>query len=157
MQAREASKELLTDSLFDNDENGGQIDAFRHAFWMALLSHHICWRKALNLGVAHEKGNYQAFLKEKREEGFLHDSIGGEMDLINNRIGIETGKALKKTPDEELKLAVRDSVLTGKMKVIRKNSSGSSLDCKGNVIDTVKYNHQWNIPRCLVPSDYKRR
>ena len=45
--------------LLDGDASGGQVDAFRHAFWMASLTAEIGWRKARKLGVAHEKGNYK--------------------------------------------------------------------------------------------------
>src|SRR5258705_12173330 len=54
-QARAASKEMLRSPLLDGDFNGGQVDAFRHAYWMALLTQHMCWRKARWLGKAHEK------------------------------------------------------------------------------------------------------
>src|SRR5437868_602487 len=53
-QARATSKEMAKNPLTDGDENGGQVDAFRHAYWMALLSQNICWRKARGLGKAHE-------------------------------------------------------------------------------------------------------
>src|SRR5438045_3039471 len=43
--ARSAAGEIVKEQLLDGDENGGQVDAFRHAYWMALLSQHICWRK----------------------------------------------------------------------------------------------------------------
>ena len=59
------TKEVINDSLLDGDEAGGQVDAFRHAFWIASLSQKICWRKALSLGKAHEKGNYRSFKKGK--------------------------------------------------------------------------------------------
>ena len=153
--ARVASKEMAADSLLDHDENGGQVDAFRHAYWMALLSQNICWRKARGLGKAHEKGNYIDFKKERTEEGQLSDSISSAMDLYNNEAGIAIGRANKKISQEELKMAVRDSVLAGKMVMLRKNLSGEALDCNGNVIDTVKYNRQWNIPKCFVKSDFK--
>src|SRR6185369_7369148 len=71
--ARATSKELAKSPSLDGDENGGQVDAFRHAYWMALLSQHICWRKARSLGKAHEKGNYREFKKGKTEEGLLPD------------------------------------------------------------------------------------
>lgn len=156
LKAREAANQLLKDSLLDKDANGGQIDAWRHAYWMALLSQHICWRKAWRLGKAHEKGNFIEFKKRKTEEGALPDSISGAMDLFNNKIGIDIGRSNKKLPEEELKKAVRDSVLAGRMLVIRKNEKGEALDCEGNKIDLLKYNHQWNIPKCLVKSDYRK-
>ena len=154
-QARATAKEMVTDSLLDGDEDGGQVDAFRHAYWMALLSQNICWRKALRLGKAHEKGNYLEFKKHRLEEGTLPDSASGAMDLFNNKMGIEIGKANKKTSIEELKNKVRDAILAGKMKVIGKNNFRETLDCEGNKIDFSKYVHQWNIPKCLVNSDFK--
>ena len=157
VQARAASKELLKDPLFDGDENGGQIDAFRHGYWMALLSQNICWRKARSLGKAHEKGNYQAFKKGQKEEGLLPDSASGAMDAYNNGVGLAIGKSKKNISADELKSAVRDSVLAGKMKIIRKNAAGQSLDCEGNILDHVHGIHQWNIPKCLVGSDTKRK
>jgi len=157
IQAREVSKELLKDSFFDGDENGGQIDAFRHSYWMALLSQNICWRKARSLGKAHEKGNYLAFKKGQKEEDLLPDSLSSVMDLYNNGVGLEIGKSTKKISDEELRRVVRDSVLAGKMKVIRKNAAGITLDCDGNAMDSVRYKGKWNIPKCLVTSDTKRK
>jgi len=157
VQAREASKELLSDPLFDGDENGGQVDAFRHSFWMALLAQNIGWKRARSLGKAHEKGNYQSFKKGEFEEGQLADSAGSAMDLYNNAVGLEIGRSGKAVPVEELKRAVRDSVLAGKMQVIRKNAAGVALDCEGHAIDTAQYKNQWNIPKCLVGSDAKRK
>jgi hypothetical protein len=78
------------------------------------------------------------------------------MDLFNNAVGLEIGRSKKKIPDEELKRTVRDSVVSGKMKIIRKNTAGLALDCDGFVIDTVFYKGRWVIPKCLVRSDAKR-
>jgi hypothetical protein len=153
--ARNVSKEMVKKQLLDGDENGGQVDAFRHAYWMALLSQHICWRKACWLGKAHEKGNYLDFKKHKTEEGILPDSISGAMDLFNNRIGIEIGRVNKKVSEADLQSMVRDSILSGKMKVIYKNRNGEPLDCDSKVIDVQKYRQQWNIPKCLMNSNYR--
>jgi len=153
--ARAAAKEMLADSLLDKDENGGQIDAFRHAYWMALLSQNICWRKARRLGIAHEKGNYRQFKKGVTEEGMLPDSVAGVMDLYNNQRGIEIGKNKIKVTVEELRTQVRDSILAGKMLVIKKNGTGDPLNCNGDKIDLQQYRQVWGIPKCLVPSSTK--
>ena len=50
-QARMETKSLLLDPRLDGDEDGGQLDAFRHAFWMASLSQKICWRKMVQSKV----------------------------------------------------------------------------------------------------------
>ena len=71
--------------ILDGDINGGQVDAFKHAYWMALLSQNIKYKKALKLGKAHEKGNYKSFKKSLRK-GFQtsQDQRSSEMDLWNN-------------------------------------------------------------------------
>lgn len=156
-EAREVSKEMTTGNILDSDENGGQVDAFRHAYWMALLSQHMCWRKARRLGKAHEKGNYKAFRKGQLEEGALTDSISSVMDLYNNERGIEIGRTNKKWPKGELIKAIQDSVTSGKMTIIRKGKNGESIDCDGNKINTKEYQNQWNVPKCLVESDFGRQ
>ena len=44
--------------LLDKDPSGGQVDAFRHAYWMARLNEEIGKNAAKSLGKAHEKENY---------------------------------------------------------------------------------------------------
>ena len=89
------------------------------------------------------------------EEGTLPDSASGAMDLFNNSVGIEIGRANKKVPTEELKSMVRDSILAGKMKVIYKNRNGEALDCDSKLIDAEKSRNQWNIPKCIMNSNYR--
>ena len=69
------------------DHNGGSLDAFRHAYWMANLSSAIGSRKALKLGKAHEKGNYLEYKRHRLEDSILPDSVSCAMDLANNRVG----------------------------------------------------------------------
>ena len=77
---------LVTDSIKKTntigvDINGGKLDAFKHTFWMANLSHHIGEKASLKLGEAHEKGNYRSFLRGHPEDGFLPDKVSSYMDL----------------------------------------------------------------------------
>ena len=45
------------------------------------------WKKAVKLGIAHEKANLISFKKMKGdEEGVLPDSISSVMDLFNNQV-----------------------------------------------------------------------
>ncbi|MBK7181849.1 MAG: hypothetical protein IPH89_02375 [Bacteroidetes bacterium] len=51
---------VVTDSIaklgiIGNDNNGGKLDAFKHAYWMVYLSFKIGSRRALKLGKAYEK------------------------------------------------------------------------------------------------------
>ena len=152
-EARTVSKEMEQDTLLDHDADGGQVDAFRHSYWMARLSQEICWRKAKSLGKAHEKGNYIDFKKKIAGEEIFSDSIAGAMDLYNNKTGIDIGTKNKMLAKVQLQELVRTKILAGEMKIILKDESGNSLDCNGNAIDLKQYSGKWNVPRCLVKSD----
>lgn len=150
----------VTDSIasvktLDGDRNGGQVDAFRHAYWMALLTRQTAWRKALKLGRAHEKGNYLDFKKHRLEDGAHPDKASGDMDLFNNKIGIELGKTSKKTSEKELQQIVIDAILAGKMKIIKKDSLGNFLDVKGNIIPADSLQGKWDNGKCIVNSNNK--
>ncbi len=155
IQARTVSKGMLNDSLLDHDADGGQVDAFRHSYWMARLAQEMCWRKAVKLGNAHEKGNYLDFKKKKTGEEVFSDSIASAMDLFNNKKGIETGRENKSVTKEEIQKLILAEILSGKMKIILKDSQGNSLDCDHQSIDLKKYSRVWNVPRCLINSDKK--
>lgn len=138
----------------DGDIHGGQVDAFKHAYWMALLSQHINYRRALKLGKAHEKGNYKSFKKSKRKGiQTSHDKVSSKMDLWNNQKGLEIGLALKDQGFKVIQLAIIDSIRSGVMKIIYKNASGQFLDCEGNVIPKENLIGNWENEKCLVPSD----
>lgn len=152
--ARAATERVMNDALLDKDPSGGQADAFRHSYWMALLSQNISWRKARWLGKAHEKGNYRDFKKRKTEEGILPDSASCAMDLYNNMKGIEAGRANKKSSEEELKILIIDAIRKGEMRILNKDSTGNYLDCETKKIDMNEWQGQWGIPKCLVPSNH---
>ena len=155
IKAKRISKQAIrtTDSLeaaaILKDRSGGQLDAFKHAFWMASLSQQIKPKKAYKLGVAHEKFNY----KQSRKGKGGGDKAASEMDLWNNKTGIDLGYIHRDVPKDILINIVIQAVKEGKMKVIKKNIDGNSLDCDGQLIDksTLK---TWGNKRCLVPSNY---
>lgn len=152
------SEEMKKDSLLDGDAAGGQVDAFRHAYWMAALSQKICWRKAIALGTAHEKGNYRKFNRGKVDDELnIPDSISSVMDLYNNDIGVKIGQLNWKISSDSLKIITTLAVIDGKMKIISKNSEGKILDCDGNGLEIKLYLYVWDIPKCLVASDFQRR
>ena len=140
IEARSISKQMESDSLLDKDADGGQVDAFRHAFWMGRLAQKMNWRKVNRLGKAHERGNFLDFKKQRTGEETFSDSIAGAMDLFNNNIGIDAGKYNKSLSAEE-------------MKIISKDEHGTSLDCEKHPVDLKFYKGKWIIPRCLVNSD----
>ncbi len=156
---------LVTDSVsksnvLDGDIDGGQVDAFRHAFWMAMLIQNMYWKKAFRLGIAHEKGNFLDFKKHLKEEGKFPDKISTDMDLYNNNIGIEIGlEIVKKSPSisaDSIKQIVISYILKGKMKIIKKNKNGEFLDANNNVISRESLVGKWENDKVLVISNYVR-
>jgi hypothetical protein len=149
---------LQTDSIqktniLDGDANGGKVDAFRHAFWMASLAQKMKWRKAYRLGKAHEKGNYSDYKRHRKEDGTFPDKISSTMDLWNNDIGLEIGKTTRNSSSDSLKRIVIDYILSGKMKVIKKNKQGQFIDNNGNIIDNDSLKGKWENQKVLIDSD----
>lgn len=151
-EARAVSKEMENDSLLDHDADGGQVDAFRHSYWMARLTQEMCKHKALSLGKAHEKGNYKDFTKHRQGEEVFSDSAASAMDLFNNDIGASTGEENKSLPEAELIKLIRRKILSGEMRIILKDKEGHSLTCDGKILGLEKFQGIWNIPRCVVSS-----
>lgn len=157
-QVLATTAQVKTDSLLDGDENGGQVDAFRHCYWMAMLTQQLKAHKVYRLGIAHEKGNKDAFLKGKQEEGALPDSLSSVMDIINNQIGIEIGVRNKLQNNllsgDQLKAEVIDYILKGQLRVLLKDKNKNYLTCSGEVINISLYKNTWYIPKCIVKSNY---
>ncbi|MEO5645795.1 MAG: hypothetical protein ABIQ40_20800 [Bacteroidia bacterium] len=151
----------VTDSLSKNgilkDGNGGQLDAFRHAYWMALLVQKIPERKAVKLGKAHEKGNYLEWKKGMLEDSMRADSMLCVMDLENNLTGIKTGKKFSQDTvhQKSLEAVILENVKSGKMVMIKKNAFGQPEDKSGRIIVADQYKGKWYLPKVLVHSDYK--
>ncbi|MDF2437234.1 MAG: hypothetical protein K0Q95_1610 [Bacteroidota bacterium] len=136
------------------DMNGGKLDAFRHAYWMATLTNSIGKHKSLKLGKAHEKGNYRTFKKHKLEDSILPDSVSCEMDLMNNKVGADlVGEKKRFGEKKDIQNIVLESLKTGKLSIIKKDKGGNYLYCDGTFIDTNVWGGKWNIPKCLISSD----
>jgi hypothetical protein len=148
----------VTDSIgrtktLDGNINGGQLDAFKHAYWMATLTQNFNWKKAQSLGLAHEKANYRSFVKASKKgtiEG--HDQVSADMDLWNNEKGIAIGRTCKCCDQRALQKVVLDSIMNGNMKIIRMNSKREFLDSDGNILPAENYKGKWINDKCLVPS-----
>lgn len=149
LEAREITAEIKQQKLLVGTGNGDQIDAFRHTYWMARLAQEIHWRKANRLGKAHEKGNYQQFEKGKLEDDVLPDKISSEMDLYNNKVGLNLGKLNK---EKELKNEVLNLVKEGKCKIIKTDAEGNFLDEKNNLIPLEELKGKWENRKVLVDS-----
>lgn len=154
-RVRFVTDSLQLRSIPDQDASGGKLDAFRHGFWMASLTKQIGARRALSLGRAHERGNYQDFKRRRLEEGDIPDKAAGDMDLYNNVIGSVIGIELKISDEKIVIDAVLSAIRDGKMKIILKDSEGRSCDISMHPISASAMKGKWDTPRVLVASDYK--
>jgi len=156
------SKEVLktTDSIsklgvIGKDINGGQLDAFKHSFWLVKMSNIIGQNSALKLGKAHEKGNHQAFKKHRLEDGTLPDKISSEMDLFNNKVGVHIFVQNKNLNEKELIGLLLSEIQNGKMKIIKKDAFNNFLTCDGVIIPKDSLMGKWENKKCLIPSNNK--
>lgn len=150
IKTREITKEIQQKNLLKGSGNGGQIDAFRHTFWMANLTQEIGVRRARSLGKKHEKGNYKDYKKRKLEDGVIPDKISSDMDLYNNEVGMEIGKG---SGGLELEKIVVEAILQGKCKVIKKDAYDNFLDCDGKYISLESLKGKWENNKCLIWSN----
>lgn len=155
-----AMKDALktTDSIsktytIGDDLNGGQLDAFKHSYWMVRSCQSIGERASFKLGKAHEKGNYRSFKKGNKEDGFLPDKPSSEMDLFNNNVGL---KIANEHPDQskfEIILTLIDEIKAGSMKILKKDCIGNFLTCSGKVIPKDSLKGKWENEKCLIGSN----
>lgn len=155
IEAAKKAVQLKNDTTLDGDLNGGQLDAFRHAFWMARITQEYGWRKAHSLGKSHEKGNYKDFKKHRLEDGVLPDKQSCEMDFLNNDVGIQIGKDNLNAKQEDLAHIIINHILTGKLFIIKKNRTGKFLKCNNDIITDEEIFGKWDNPKCIVSSSYK--
>lgn len=148
----------ITDSirktnLLDGDASGGQVDAFRHAYWMARLRQEIGKSAARSLGKAHEKENYLTFKKRQLENGIVPDEISSIMDLHNNEEGLKLIKRRSKISQKTLIYKIINAIKEGKMKMIKKDKNGKFLTCDGILISNKYLKGKWKNNKCLVNSN----
>ena len=142
--------------LLDGDASGGQVDAFRHAFWMASLQQKIGKNAARSLGKAHEKENYKNYKKHKMEDGIIPDKIASTMDLFNNNIGLSFTKKGVKTSKKGLVYRVINAIHAGKLRVLKKDTTSKFLTCDNKPISEEFLKGKWENNKCLVNSNYKQ-
>ncbi|RLD42978.1 MAG: hypothetical protein DRI86_10770 [Bacteroidetes bacterium] len=145
---------IVTDSLGKDkilfDKSGGNLDAFKHSYWMASLSQNIKEKKARKIGIIHEKVNYRQYKRALRKGKCVQDSTASLMDLKNNDVGILIGLENKKIQESELIKLVIFAVESGKLFIVSKDEKGNYLDCNGEII--INTECRWNKGRCLMKS-----
>jgi hypothetical protein len=106
--------------LFGEDQDNTEGNAFKHAYWSALMVKYINYENAEKFGTAHETGN----------EG--NTNIQMDMDLHNNQVGLNIGNGFSSQSDEIISLKVLNSVKSGNTwkiennKLVTTKESGSS-------------------------------
>jgi hypothetical protein len=152
-EATKVSDSIAKTELLDKDIAGGQVDAFRHAYWTARLQQEIGKRAAISLGKAHEKDNYKMFKKNQMENGIVPDQVSKEMDLFNNNVGLRFTQKGIPASQKELTHKIVSAVLVGDLKVIKKDTSGNYLTCDGELIPSEELGYSWQNRKCLIPSN----
>lgn len=153
IETNKVSDSIQKTKLLDGDGAGGQVDAFRHAYWMSRLRQEIGEKAARSLGEAHEKGNYQTYKKMKLEDGVVPDEISSEMDLYNNEQGLKLTTKGSKISKKELIYNIVNAIEKGKMKIIKKDKKGNFLTCDDKIISKMSLKGKWKNNKCLISSE----
>lgn len=152
-EANRVSDSIKKTNLLDGDASGGQVDAFRHAYWMARLRQEVGKSAARSLGKAHERENYQTFKKNQLEDGIVPDEISSIMDLHNNEEGLKLIVKRSEISQQSLIYTVLNAIQEGKMKIIKKNKKGDYLTCEGEIIPPESLQGKWQNNKCLINSN----
>ena len=143
---------IKKEGLIGTDLNGGQLDAFKHSYWMVILSKNIGPKAANSLGNAHEKGNYKTFKKGGKEDGYLPDKAASDMDLHNNKAGIDIYNQHDQASEHTMIEEVIKALYKGKLRIIKKEGS-NFLNCEGHVIEPSVLIGKWENEKCLIPTN----
>lgn len=133
------------------NSEGGKFDALRHIFWMYSLSNEIGEECSRRIGQIYENYGYYIYLTT---ENSGYDSVGMQMDLFNNELGILLSR--KEIEKPLIIKTIEEIINSGQAKVIKKSQSGESLDVKYEVIPESEWKKQWNNRRVLVDSDFEK-
>ena len=155
LEAQKVSDSISNSNLFERSISEGKNDAFRHAYWMALLNQKIGKNAAISLGKAYERANKRTFRKRKLEEGILPDKASKKMDLYNNKKGVLYTQKKVTISKKALVYKVINAVYKGDLKMIKRDSLGNYLTCKGEIIPLQKLKHTWKNNKCLVLTNSK--
>lgn len=150
-EVKKISDSIANTNLLDKDKIGGQVDAFRHAYWMAILHQKIGNNAARSLGKAYERANYKSFKRGGFEDGIHPDLASKEMDLYNNNVGLKFSFKGDDRSKEGLVFKVINAVKNGDLIIIKKDSLGNYLNCNGKIISQETLN-KWNNSKCLISS-----
>ena len=145
---------IANTNLLDKDKVGGQVDAFRHAYWMAVLKMEIGEKAARSLGKSYEKSNFKSLRKNNLEDGVHPDLASKNMDLYNNKIGLKFTVKESNYSKKGLVFKIVNAIKRGDLKIIKKDSLGNYLTCN-DIIIPLKDLKKWDNGKCLISSETK--
>ena len=152
-EIKRISDSIQKTKMLDGDKSGGQVDALRHALWMASLRIAIGKSAARSLGKVHEKENYLYYKANRLEDGSLPDKASMDMDLYNNEVGLFLVNKKEKISNKQLIEKLIRAIKHGKMKVIKKDHKKHFLTCKGKIIEKETLQRKWINNKCLINSN----
>jgi len=137
----------MTEATFGKQGKGDESDAFRHAFWQATNTQDVGESFTRKWSDAHEYGTPANEVKTD-----LY------MDIHNNDVGIEIGKANPKATPEQLKDIILNRISKGDLLII--NSNDKLIKSDGNGLKPTeirKYDTAKKIATEILknPSDQK--
>ena len=155
LQAKKISEDVIKimDSLykakfFGVNEEGGIFDAFRHIYWMYNLANEIGDKAARRIGRIYENYNKYLFFNCSIHG---YDKAGVDMDLFNNDLGISISDS-NFSKDVAINY-IRQLIIKGEAKVIKKSQSGESLNVTGEIIPDSVWKKSWDNERVLIYSN----
>jgi RHS repeat-associated protein len=139
----------MTEATFGKQGKGDESDAFRHAFWQATNTQDVGESFTRKWSDAHEYGTPTNEIKTD-----LY------MDIHNNDVGIEIGKANPKATPEQLRDIILDRISKGDLLII--NSNDKLIKSDGNGLKTSEirqYDKAHKIATEILknPSDQKTK
>lgn len=154
LEIKRVTDSIAKTDLLDGDKFGGQVDAFRHAYWMASLRQEIGKYASFTLGKAYERSNKKAF-KKSRRKGIASgcDKPSKKMDLFNNKVGLSFSNREDSISVKSLIYKITNAIFKRELKVIKKDSLGNYLTCTNQIISTEELFNKWRNNKCLVSSN----
>lgn len=120
---------LNKEKFLGGNSEGGKFDALRHIFWMYSLSSEIEEECSRRIGQIYENYGYYIY---STIENSGYDSVGMQMDLFNNELGILLSK--EEIENSLIIKRIEEIINSGQAKVIKKNQNYESLDLNGEII-----------------------
>ncbi|MBI2271587.1 MAG: RHS repeat-associated core domain-containing protein [Bacteroidetes bacterium] len=116
------AQKYIYEFKFSTVKEGSASDAFRHAFWSALMTINSNSDFATQMGDAHEKDS-------------KNSSTMRNMDFFNNSVGRIIGSLKGEYDHKKLSLLILDKIKNGELIMVNKDNDGNELFEKSHLDD----------------------